>query len=769
MVDLDIRHSSNSSASLSSGLELRIGQKEVLAYKGGQAGVSAVPGSGKTLTLSLLACELIRKLADKGTLDRQEVLIVTFSRSAVQNFRIKIQQLMKSSHGALPGTGYAVRTLHSLAHEIVRSRPSAVNLDEDFAIVDERPARKLLEEAVAHVWRREPETLASYYKSEVMVQSWRSQSRARRDMDELAAILLREAKQLCLHPQRLGELLDSRGCPDPLLKFLLSVYQRYQQVLTAEHALDYDDLMRFAVDIVESDDDLCQRLQERWPFVLEDEAQDSSMLQEKLLRRLTADTGNWIRMGDPNQAINTSFNGSTPGQLSTFLRSPATVNYDLPQSGRCHVQIMACANDLIIWSSKRAHENPALEGLMYPLIEPTGQDDPQPNPEGGDPVYLNPHTLPLAKAENEIARSIRHFLRNSEGRQQTVAVLTPTNERGGIIAKQLIAAGIPVDDSLLQVSRHTTEQISKLELALRFIVNPDLKGASLVWQEIWQKELVSRLDALAEEERDSLHGQLQQLTDFLETSWQKHAFMESWMHFVAGSDVQADPLPWELKNELEHFCGALQRWSAAVVLPIDETILMLAQEIFNSSEDLALAHRVALHLGEMKRRDHMSTLQDCQRELKELASGRNRQAGLLHDASLYQAVPGRVTVSTYHASKGLEWDRVYLMGVNDYEFPSDPHQDDFRGVPYYVRDGLNLAAEGQAMLKQLVSPDLGPYMPGAATIESNSQFVDERLRLLYVGFTRARQSLGIFCDTGRTEKSNRPQALAALALEPAAA
>ena len=662
MAEPRFEHPGSSSTSSRFGLELRAGQKEVLSYHGGQAGVSAVPGSGKTLTLSLLACELIQKLAKKGALDRQEVLIVTFSRTAVQNFRTRLNQLVKSSHGALPGTGYAVRTLHSLAHEIVRARPSTVNLDEDFAIVDERPAKKLLEEAVDHVVKQEPEMLASYYRSDVIASNPRTQKRARRDLDELAGTLLREAKQLRLDYRQLGGLMESQGGSLPLLQFVYSVYERYQQVLTTEHALDYDDLMRLAVDIVDSDDALCQRLQEKWPYVLEDEAQDSSLLQESLLRRLTSDSGNWIRMGDPNQAINTSFNGSAPGQLRKYLQSPETFNYDLPQSGRCHLQIMGCANDLIEWSRHQSQESESIEGLAYPLIEPTGLNDPQPNPEGGLSVYLNHHTTDVANADAEIARSLRKFLGDADCRQQTVAVLTPTNERGGKMARQLAAAGIPVDDSLLQVSRHTTEQIRKLELALQFILTPDLRQAKLVWKEIWREEQGTNLVSVEGDKRDSRQEHMEQLGDFLESSWQQHTFMESWMHFLSEKEIEGGSLPTELKCDLEEFCEALQRWSDAVVLPIDEVMLMLGQDLFRSSEDLALTHRVALHLGELRRRDHLFSLPECQRELRDLASGRSRQAGLLQDASLYQAVPGRVTVSTYHASKGLEWDRGLSHG-----------------------------------------------------------------------------------------------------------
>ena len=60
---------------------------------------------------------------------------------------------------------------------------------------------------------------------------------------------------------------------------------------------------------------------------------------------------------------------------------------------------------------------------------------------------------------------------------------------------------------------------------------------------------------------------------------------------------------------------------------------------------------------------------------------------------------GKVVIITNHKAKGLEWDRVYLMTVNAYDFPSALPGDNFIGEPWYIRDGLNLAAEALAELE----------------------------------------------------------------------
>jgi len=101
---------------------LRPHQQQILQYTHGKMGVSAVPGSGKTWTLSLLAAEIIQR----GSMDdEQEVLIVTLVNSAVDNFYQRVSDFVKE-RGLLPNLGYRVRTLHGLAHDIVRERPALV-------------------------------------------------------------------------------------------------------------------------------------------------------------------------------------------------------------------------------------------------------------------------------------------------------------------------------------------------------------------------------------------------------------------------------------------------------------------------------------------------------------------------------------------------------------------------------------------------------------------------------------------------------------------
>ena len=124
---------------------LRPSQEDVLKYRQGLMGISAVPGSGKTFTLSNLAVKLILTTPLE---EDQEVLVVTFSNSAADNFSTRIGEKLRAS-GLLEGFGYRVRTLHGLANDIIRERPELVGLSTDFGIIDEAEFIEILKDLVS--------------------------------------------------------------------------------------------------------------------------------------------------------------------------------------------------------------------------------------------------------------------------------------------------------------------------------------------------------------------------------------------------------------------------------------------------------------------------------------------------------------------------------------------------------------------------------------------------------------------------------------------
>jgi DNA helicase-2/ATP-dependent DNA helicase PcrA len=116
-----------------------------------------------------------------------------------------------------------------------------------------------------------------------------------------------------------------------------------------------------------------------------------------------------------------------------------------------------------------------------------------------------------------------------------------------------------------------------------------------------------------------------------------------------------------------------------------------------------------------------------------------------------------------HKAKGLEWDRVYLLSNNNYDYPSGQAEDRFISEKWFIRDDLNLEAEALAQLDFATGDeDALPYGEGAATLKARVDYVRERLRLLYVGLTRARKELIMSWNTGRRGDATPSLAFSAL-------
>ncbi len=250
----------------------RSSQQEVLAYSGGRLGVSAVPGSGKTHTLSALAAQIIAgDQLERG----QEVLIVTLVNSAVDNFEARIAEFVKA-RGLLPRLGYRVRTLHGLAHDIVREDPPLVGLDKQFSIVDQTASASMIRDAAVAWARQHPEWQDLYVRQDLTEQQRRKV--ATHDwpatVESLATSFIRSAKDRGRTPEDLRRASGRLPGSLPLIQMGIEIYAAYQRALTYRGAVDFDDLIRLAAEMLTLSPELLIALRHRWPYVLEDEAQD---------------------------------------------------------------------------------------------------------------------------------------------------------------------------------------------------------------------------------------------------------------------------------------------------------------------------------------------------------------------------------------------------------------------------------------------------------------------------------------------------------------
>lgn len=720
-------------------------QQAVLSYTGGFMGVSAVPGSGKTHTLSRLAANLI---ASDALADDQEILIVTLVNSAVDNFSSRIAGFMKE-FGLLPDLGYRVRTLHGLAHDIVRERPELAGLSDSFSIVEERESKEILENAVRGWLRGHPEFYAAWTDPEVsldanphLYQKWEG------ELANLAGAIISQAKDLQATPQVLTDALEKFKQGHPLLDFGLDIYTSYQQALAFRSAVDFNDLIRLALKVLQSDPDFLARLRRRWPYILEDEAQDSSQLQEQILALLSGEGGNWVRVGDPNQAIYETFTTASPEYLRRFIARDDVTARDLPDSGRSQPGIIQLANELIRWTMDAHPVEELRSALSLPYIRPTMPGDPQPNPpDAPEDIFLWDKKFTPENEIETLVKSLKKWL--PENQDKTVGVLAPRNERGLKMVAALRAAGIePVE--LLQSSISTRQTAGVLSKVLQMLVKP-AEPPRLVnlFKEIYQVQLKEPETQVTYQAAQGLLSRMRRAEDYL------------WPRSSAGwiEDLSADGTDQKIIVILENFQQLVRRWHQAVLLPIDQLILTISQDLFSEPSRLALSYKIALMLERSAQSHPDWSLAQFVEELEQIVKNERRLIGFSEEDTGFDPdqYKGKVVIATIHKAKGLEWDRVYMLSANNYDFPSAQEYDQYIGEKYFVRGRLNLEAEALAALKAVLAGDpTALYLPeGTATLQARLEYCAERLRLFYVGITRARRSLVITWNTGRSNSQGR--------------
>lgn len=766
----------------------RYSQQEILKYRGGRLGIAAVPGAGKTHILSALAAKIIHEGWVAGD---QEVLIVTLVNSAVDNFESRIKRFFANPLQAL--YKYRVRTLHGLAHDIVREKPARVGLEERFSIIDEREAGFVRKEAV-NAWLAN-HSLDDYLDPSLdrSKQDWVRRDQLPDMVDSLALAFIRSSKDRMLTPEMLRAKLDAAPAPLPLAELGYSIYADYQRALAYRGAVDFDDLIRLALTLLESDPEYLERLRYRYPYILEDEAQDSSLSQQRILNLLAGDGGNWVRVGDPNQAIFETFTTADPELLRQFIRE--NPHADMPESGRSQPSIISLANHLTDWVMTEHPDENAQGALSTPYIVPVPEDDPQRNPAENPALvkFISKRYAPEEELE-AVVKSVKALLDSvwdfPDYEKPTIAILVPRNHRGIEVVEALKKRGVETIE-LISSTSSTRAAAGSLNYLLSFLADPQsprkLAKAYEVWRRDW-REAKSRRIVEAQEPEELGTGELEIREEEIvsveedtaiveETDPKKEAAelnkfrsallntvtkllrkmdnvedfvaphqVDKWLAAVSESEAEA------VVQELQEFRVNAQRWLSAVMLPIDQLVLTLAQDVFTSAPDLALAHKLAIVLRQAADEHQDWRLPELTAELAVIAKNERRFIGFSTDDSGFDPEQhrGKVVVTTMHKAKGLEWDRVYLMSVNNYDFPSNMPNDRFISEKWFIRSGLNLEAEALAQLTALESTgEYDWYDEGAATLRSRINYVKERLRLFYVGITRAKRELIVTWNTGR--------------------
>jgi len=735
-------------------MKLRPEQIDVLKYRGGRMAISAVPGSGKTFTLSLLAAELLanqRIQIENG----QNILIVTYLNSSVDNFRSRIRQ--KLDDLGIPPVGFDVRTLHSLALEIVRLEyGGAIEVDDLPTVIEENQVAKFFERAVDG-WI---ESNTDLWQKFLIDDSPRFRIRWRETTERMAKAFVKTAKNQRLSPEAIWQKITSstiysQGHSDfelppieqeslhsidgKLLLMLTGIYQRYQLILDNLASYDFDDLIWQAVNLLEGRFDLNQELRGRWPFILEDEAQDSLPLQELLLDSLTGKGGNWVRVGDPNQAITSTFTAADPKYFIDFINLPDVVSLPLDVSGRCAPLIFGSANDLVHWVCD-SHPIPEvrLHAFRRQDIRPTPPGDAQANPPDKESsLNINVYRHREEEELPSVAAKAQRYAEDNP--KHTLAILVPTNEVGHNLALELDSLGAQYDN-LLRGSKRVQDIAAVLQAILSLLAEP-MKGQNLISVYSWLHEIEhpSVFSGQAKPERvETLLRSLYRPESFLFPSEDEEFAASLPAGVVARDELLA----------LESFRSLLLELFQLRPLPVEDLILTIAEMLFHhqlseeegrTESDLASAYQIANVVRQWRDLQPEWRLPELAEQLNEIAHGRRHMRNVGADFG-YNPEPGRISLSTQHSAKGKEWDAVFLVGIDSMWIPGDLEAN-FLGTSDFMNG--DPIAESRAALLRLMEIESGVYPGRSATDSAHIDIICERLRLLYVGITRARRVLYI--------------------------
>ncbi len=369
-------------------------QRAVLEYKSGKMAVSAVAGSGKTtimlaLILKLLEGEIIPELKSEN------IFVLTFMESAARNFRERIKQNYPDML-EMP----QISTIHGLALRILKENNNYtfVNLDNDFEITDEAKRREILTKAIM-------ESGLEYDKTELY-------ERALSDFKNDLSSNIKKVKS-------------------PSFK---RVYEIYQKEMRENNLLDYDDLLIYALKLLKENKNVLEYYQNLARVIIEDEAQDSSPVQQELIGLLGAKWGNVIRCGDVNQAITATFSNSDVKGFKKFIKE--NYNVEMNKSQRCGVKIIDFANNVVKNALKSA------PSAFYEIkMEPV---------EGKNPT--NPDAVELKLFENEsdektfVANKIKEI--KNKYPKKNIGVLLRSNRAIGIWADFLESCAIKTQKNI---------------------------------------------------------------------------------------------------------------------------------------------------------------------------------------------------------------------------------------------------------------------------------------------------------------------------------
>lgn len=455
---------------------------------------------------------------------------------------------------------------------------------------------------------------------------------------------------------------ENRAAGDFTKRKQAMVYKEYQQALKANNALDFDDLIFKTVELFKLDKEVLSSYQERFKYIMVDEYQDTNTAQFELIRLLASKYKNLCVVGDDDQSIY-KFRGANIYNILNFEKHfPDAKVIKLEQNYRSTQNILDAANSVI--------------------ANNVGRKDKKLWTENGEGEKITFEQLDSGYEEADyVARDISRKIRQGEARYKDCAVLYRTNAQSRLFEEKFITSNIPYK-IVGGVNFYARKEIKDLlaylktidngrdDLAVKRIINVPKRGIGAT--------SINRVSNYAMDNDIDFYSALRRAADIPGVG-RAESKIRPFVLFIQGLKAKAELLSVsQLLEEIIEQTGYVDELRAEGTDEAEARI-----ENINELISKTVAYEEST--------DEPSL------------SGFLEEVALVADIDDVDSESDYVVLMTLHSAKGLEFDNVYLAGMEDGLFPS-----------YMSITSDNAAAE-----------------------------IEEERRLAYVGITRAKKNLTI--------------------------
>jgi DNA helicase II / ATP-dependent DNA helicase PcrA len=301
-------------------------QREAVEKTEGPLLILAGAGSGKTRVITLRTAYLLY-----SGVQPESILAVTFTNKAANEMKERVVSMIQAKRGKGP----AISTFHSLCLNILRKEIHQLGYKRNFIIYDTSEQLSVMRNLLSDIRAYE----RSFKPEAIMEQIGRMKN----------------------------DFAISGGSPE-LEEFTGVVYPRYQEMLKAMNALDFDDLLLLTIQLFRDHPSVLQKYQERFSHIMVDEYQDTNKVQYELIKMLTGEKKNLCVVGDDDQSIY-GWRGANLYNILDFEKDyPGTLVVRLEQNYRSTGNILDAANGVINNNRKRMEKSLWSAGAKGPLI-----------------------------------------------------------------------------------------------------------------------------------------------------------------------------------------------------------------------------------------------------------------------------------------------------------------------------------------------------------------------------------------------------------------